>query len=212
MFAMPAPVIPDLRPWFLTLEDVAPPPLDWSEFFGNDRAVELEVGCGRGLFLVNAGTTNRATNFVGIDCDFKEGRRAARRLQKRDLPNVRILGADARIVLPEYIRDASLAALHVYFPDPWWKRRHRKRRIWNPEFVSQAARVLRAGGLLNAWTDVEEYYLVIVELVAADPVFRMLSPPAERPAEHDMDYHTSFERKKRKEGLSIFRAQWERRA
>jgi tRNA (guanine-N7-)-methyltransferase len=201
---------PDLRPWFLTLSDIPAPPFDWGKFFGNDNPVELEVGSGRGLFLVTAATARPQTNFMGIEYDFKEGRRAARRLQKRALPNVRILGADARIVLPRYVPDGSLAALHVYFPDPWWKRRHQKRRIWTPEFVEQAARMLRAGGLLHAWTDVEEYFHVIVELVAAHAAFQPLSPPAERPAAHDMDYHTSFERKKRKLGLPIYRAQWTR--
>jgi tRNA (guanine-N7-)-methyltransferase len=206
----PAFAIPDLRPWFLTLDDLPAAPLDWRAFFGNAGPVELEVGCGRGLFLVTAATTRPQTNFFGVEYDYKEGRRAARRLQKRALPNVRILGADARIALPRFIPDGSLDALHVYFPDPWWKRRHRKRRIWNPEFVAQGARMLRPGGLLHAWTDVEEYFGVIVELVGGNPGFRPLPPPVERPAAHDMDYHTSFERKKRKDGLTIYRALWER--
>jgi tRNA (guanine-N7-)-methyltransferase len=120
------------------------------------------------------------------------------------------VGADARIFLPKFVQDASLAAMHVYFPDPWWKRRHRKRRIWNPEFVAQAARMIRPGGRLHGWTDVEEYFGVILELVDAHPAFRRLPPPDERAPQHDMDYHTSFERKKRKAGFSIYRALWER--
>ncbi|MSR56334.1 MAG: tRNA (guanosine(46)-N7)-methyltransferase TrmB [Planctomycetaceae bacterium] len=202
--------IPDLRPWFLTLDDLPPPPFDGSRLFDNEHPIELEVGCGRGLFLLNAATTQPATNFLGIEYDFKEGRRAARRLQKRALPNARIIGADANVVLAKYLTDASLAAAHVYFPDPWWKRRHHKRRIWNPEFVNQLARLLPPGGQLHGWTDVEEYFGVIVELVAANPAFRLLPPPEERPALHDMDYHTSFERKKRRIGLPIYRAMWQR--
>jgi tRNA (guanine-N7-)-methyltransferase len=210
--SMSAPPIPDLRPWFVTLEDLPPPPLDWKAYFGNAQPVELEIGSGRGLFLVTAGTANPQTNFLGIEYDFKEGRRAARRLQKRAFPNVRILGADARIALPKYIPDASLSALHVYFPDPWWKRRHHKRRIWNAELVAQAARILQPGGLLHAWTDVEEYFAVILELVAAHPAFLERPPSNEKQPEHDMDYRTSFERKKRKAGLPIFRALWERQS
>ena len=200
----------DLRPYFLTLDDLAPPPIDWAEFFGNEHPVELEIGSGRGLFLLTASTTNPETNFLGVEYDFKEARRAARRLQKRELPNVRILGADARIVLPKYLRDRSVAAVHVYFPDPWWKRRHKKRRIFSPEFVVEAARILQPGGLLHAWTDVEEYFGVMREVVTGNPSFVELPPPEAHDPQHDMDYHTSFERKKRKLGLPIYRARWKR--
>lgn len=201
----------DLAPYFFTLRDIPPAPFNFAGLFGNDHPVEVEVGTGRGLFLVNAGTTCPGTNFLGIEYDFKEARRAARRLQKRELANVRILGADANIVLPRYLPDACARALHVYFPDPWWKRRHKRRRVFNPEFLNQAARILSPGGLLHAWTDVEEYFGVMTALVAENPAFAALPPPAERPAVHDMDYHTSFERKKRKLGLAIFRARWIRR-
>jgi tRNA (guanine-N7-)-methyltransferase len=207
---MSASAIPDLRPWFLTLDDLPPPPIDFRALFGNDHPVELEVGSGRGLFLVTAGASRPDTNFLGVEYDFKEGRRAARRFQKREFPNVRLLGADANIVLPKYLSDRSLAGVHVYFPDPWWKRRHRRRRIWNPGFVDQIARILRPGGLLHAWTDVEEYFEVIRRLLTPRPEYRMLPEPEERAAQHDMDYHTSFERKKRKLGLAIYRSCWVR--
>jgi tRNA (guanine-N7-)-methyltransferase len=161
----------DLAPYFFTLRDFPPAPLSLGDLFGNENPVEVEVGSGRGLFLVNAATTCPGTNFLGIEYDFKEARRAARRLQKRALPNVRILGADATIVLPKYLPDVSARALHVYFPDPWWKRRHKRRRVFNAEFLIQAARILPPGGLLHAWTDVEEYFGVMMELVAANPAF-----------------------------------------
>lgn len=202
----------DLSPYFFTLRDVPPPPLDFAVLFGSENPFEIEVGSGRGLFLVNAGTTCPATNFLGIEYDFKEARRAARRLQKRELANVRILGADVNVVLPRYLPEACAQAVHVYFPDPWWKRRHKRRRVFNAEFLNQVARVLVPGGLLHAWTDVEEYFGVMTSLVAANPAFAPLPPPPERPAAHDMDYLTSFERKKRKLGLPIFRARWARRS
>src|SRR5262245_40256988 len=199
---------PDLRPWFLTLADIPAPPLELARLFGSSQPVEVEIGSGRGLFLVNAGTTRPGTNFLGIEYDVKEARRAARRLQKRRLANVRILGADARVVLSKYFPDSSAAAIHVYFPDPWWKRRHKKRRIFTAELLKQAARILVPGGQLHAWTDVEEYFGVMTDLVAENPAFLAEAAPDERPAQHDMDYHTSFERKKRKLGLPIYRACW----
>lgn len=204
--------IPDLKPYFLTYDDLGEGPLNWVQFFGNDQAVELEVGTGRGMFLVNAGETRLDTNFVGMEIEYTEARHAAKRLQRRSLHNVRILGGDARVGIPKFIATASVAAVHVYFPDPWWKRRHRARRIFNDWFVAEAARMLIPGGLLHAWTDVEEYFQVMTGVVATNADFLPLAPPEERPALHDLDYHTSFERKKRKAGFPIYRAKWERRA
>jgi tRNA (guanine-N7-)-methyltransferase len=201
----------DLRPYFLTLQDIPPAPLEPQSLFEQPQPLEIEIGSGRGLFLVNAGQRCPERNFLGIEYDYKEARRAARRFEKRKFPNVRLLGADARIVLRDYIPSACAVGMHVYFPDPWWKRRHKKRRIFSADFLVQTARILQPGGLLHAWTDVEEYFGVMLKLVAENPEFVELPPPDERTAEHDMDYHTSFERKKRKLGLPIYRARWQRK-
>ncbi|MBI5761728.1 MAG: tRNA (guanosine(46)-N7)-methyltransferase TrmB [Planctomycetales bacterium] len=200
----------DLRPHFLTLRDLPAGPINWQSFFGNDHPVELEVGCGRGLFLQTSALVHPDRNYLGVEYDMKEARRAALRLHKRALPNVRVLGANVFEVLPKFIPDQSVAAVHVYFPDPWWKRRHRKRRVFSATFLSQVTRVLPPGGWLHSWTDVEEYFGVITELVNSHPAFVWHPPPEEREAQHDLDYHTSFERKKRQLGLPIYRARWQR--
>jgi tRNA (guanine-N7-)-methyltransferase len=200
----------DLKPFFLTLDDVEDD-LDWQTFFGNENPVELDVGCGRGLFLFNASTTHPETNYLGIELDYKEGRRAARRLWKRKQPNARVLGGDARIALSKLIRPESVAAVHVYFPDPWWKRKHKRRRLFTDEFVDLACGVLKPGGLLHSWTDVEDYFGVIGALMDHHAAFEALPPPAERTAEHDLDYQTSFERRKRQIGSTIYRGQWRKR-
>ncbi len=200
----------DLRPYFLTLQDVACP-LDWPSFFANDNPVELDVGCGRGLFLVTASTAHPDTNYLGIELDYKEGRRGARRLWKRSQPNARVLGGDARPALAKYIPPASVAAVHVYFPDPWWKRKHKRRRLFTDEFVDLVAGVLRPGGLLHSWTDVEDYFAVIRALVDHHPAFEPLVPPSERAPANDLDYQTSFERKKRQLGATIYRGLWRKR-
>ena len=87
-----APIKP-MKPWFQTVEDIGPQ-LDWTEFFGNDQPVELDIGCGRGLFLFNAAVTTPGTNFLGLEIDYREGRRTATRLMKRDLPNARVIGVE----------------------------------------------------------------------------------------------------------------------
>lgn len=201
----------DLKPYFLTIDDVQQEfggVLDWPSFFGNGNPVELDVGCGRGLFLVHAGENNPHTNYLGLEIDYREGRHGAKRLKRRQLSNVRVLGGNALIALRDLIPPQSVAAVHVYFPDPWWKRKHRRRRIFTDTFVDLCARVLVQGGLLHSWTDVEEYFEVISALMNHDPRFETLPPPEERPPTHDMDYQTSFERKKRREGLPIYRGLW----
>jgi tRNA (guanine-N7-)-methyltransferase len=200
----------NLYPHFQTMDDLPEPPLNWSVLFPEHKPVELEVGSGRGLFLVNAGLTCPEHNFCGIEYDMKEARRAARRLARRSMTNARMIGVDARLFLPYFVQDASVVAVHIYFPDPWWKRRHHKRRLFNDWFVEQASRILVPGGLLHAWTDVEDYFQLMLKTVAKNPDFVPLPPPEERPAAHGMDYHTSFERKKRLLGLPIYRARWQR--
>jgi tRNA (guanine-N7-)-methyltransferase len=201
----------DLRPWFQTLDDLSPP-LDWTVLFGNARPVELDVGSGRGLFLVSASQARPDTNFAGIELDYKEARRAARRLWKRKQANARVIGGDALRALSRYVPPQSIAAVHVYFPDPWWKRRHKRRRVFTDVFVEHVRHVLVPGGLLHAWTDVEDYFEVMRALLDHHQAFEALAAPPERPAEHDLDYQTSFERKKRKLGAAIHRGLWRKRA
>lgn len=204
----------DLLPYFQTLHDLDAAgvrALEWREFFGNDQPVEIDVGSGRGMFLVSAGTEHPERNYLGIELDYREGRRAARRLQKRKLENVRVLGADVHVVFQHYIVPGTVAAIHVYFPDPWWKRKHRRRRVFSDQFADECARLLKPGGQLHSWTDVAEYFGVISALMDHHPSFRTLPAPSETPAAHDLDYRTSFERRKRKEGCPIYRGCWERR-
>jgi tRNA (guanine-N7-)-methyltransferase len=200
----------DLRPYFLTFHDLGGS-IDWKALFGNEHPVALDVGCGRGLFLLSAAEANPGINYLGIELDYKEGRRAARRLHKRSLPNARVLGGDARIALSQLVPRESVSAVHVYFPDPWWKRKHKRRRLFTDEFVDLAAAVLKSGAALHSWTDVEDYFQVIRALMDNHARFEALPPPAERQPEHDLDYQTSFERKKRQLGARIFRGRWRKR-
>lgn len=199
----------DLRPWFQTVADL-PLPFCWQEFFGNDNPVEIDVGCGRGLFTVNASESLPDRNFCGVELDFREGRRGAKRLKKREQPNARVLGGDVHQFFDKYVPAHSASAVHVYFPDPWWKRKHRRRRVFSDEFADRLARVVEQGGLVHSWTDVEEYFGVIKALMDHHPLFEQLPPPTQREAAHDMDYQTSYERKKRKAGLPIYRGGWQR--
>jgi tRNA (guanine-N7-)-methyltransferase len=184
--------------------------IDWREVFGNDHLVELEVGFGKGLFLLTAAQAQPEINFVGVEIVRKYQLFTATRLARRGLRNVRVACADVRLFLPRCVAAASLQAVHVYFPDPWWKKRHYKRRVFTAEFVAECVRVLRPGGQLHAITDVEEYAAVMSALLAEQPALRPLPPPSEKVPSHDLDYLTNFERKFRKQGKSIYRMAYER--
>lgn len=200
----------DLFPYFRTLAEM-PCPVDWADFFGCDKPVELDIGCGRGMFLVNASVTNPDRNFLGIELDYKEGRRGAKRLQRRSQPNARVLGGDAKEFLRRYVPAHSVSSAHVYFPDPWWKRKHKKRRLFNDEFTDLLARIVQPNGLVHSWTDVEEYFGVISALMNHHAEFEPLPvPPLSEPS-HDLDYQTSFHRRRSQAGCATYRGLWRRR-
>jgi tRNA (guanine-N7-)-methyltransferase len=189
----------------------APERIDWAALFGNDHPVELEVGPGKGLFLANAARAHPDRNFFGVEIARKYARLAAERLAKQGLPNAKVWAGDIRDVLYRRVPDRSLRAVHVYFPDPWWKKRHKKRRVFTGALVAEVERVLRPGGELHVASDVEEYFALMRELIAASPAFHERPAPDVKVPEHDLDYLTNFERKYRIEGRPIFRASYDYR-
>jgi tRNA (guanine-N7-)-methyltransferase len=196
----------ELFPYFRTLDDV-PGVVDWREFFGNENPVELDIGCGRGRFLVESGLRRPEVNLVGLELDYKEGRRGAKRLAKRHFHHVRVVGGDARRFLNERVREASIDAAHVYFPDPWWKRRHRRRRIFTAEFATRLSSLIIDNGDLHSWTDVEDYFDEIRAIMDVHPDYVAQDVPEYAPD----DYRTSFHKRRAEAGCTIYRGYWRRR-
>jgi tRNA (guanine-N7-)-methyltransferase len=99
--------------------------------------------------------------------------------------------------------------VHVFFPDPWWKNRHKKRMLFTEDFANAVVRVLKPSGHLHFVTDVADYFAMVTAMLSGMPTFRPLPPPQENTPLHDLDYLTNFERKFRKEGRPIYRSRYE---
>ena len=142
----------------LKLPAELPRPWDAVQLFGRVAPLEIEVGSGKGLFLQSAAASNPAHDFLGIEIATKYARFAAARLAQCELANAVMVHGDAQPIFADLLPDESLAAVHVYFPDPWWKKRHEKRRVLNERFVRHVERTLVSGGSLHYWTDVRERF------------------------------------------------------
>jgi tRNA (guanine-N7-)-methyltransferase len=139
----------------------------FSECFGNTHPVEMEIGCGKGKFLVARATENPGINFFGIDKVSKFMNIGKTRAQKRTLPNIRFLRAEARAFLTDAIAPASVSVFHVYFPDPWPKRRHQARRVFTSEFLRLLHVRLVPEGLIEIATDDKDYFDAMKKTIAA---------------------------------------------
>ncbi len=195
---------------FLLETPAEPEVVDPAKLFGNDHPFEIEVGCGKGLFLLNSALVHSEANFLGIELDRKYLLFAATRIAKRGLKNVRLAGADARVFLSKHLPPACCRLVHVYFPDPWWKQKHRKRRLFTPEFARACEAVLLPGGRLSIATDVEEYFKTIVKVVAEQTRLSAVERVPAVAGETEI-FSTNFERKAILKGTAIHRAVYEKR-
>ncbi|RIK84458.1 MAG: tRNA (guanosine(46)-N7)-methyltransferase TrmB [Planctomycetota bacterium] len=195
----------DLSRHFRTLDDL-PRPWNGAALFGRTAPLEIEVGSGKGLFLQNASLERPAHDFLGVEVAYKYARYTAARLAKRGASNAIAVHGDGLRLFRELLPGDLLAAVHVYFPDPWWKARHHKRRVMTSAFLDDVVRTLQPGGRLHFWTDVKAYFDSTLELIARQtPLDGPLDVP-ERLPEHDLDFRTHFERRMRLHGEPVYRS------
>jgi tRNA (guanine-N7-)-methyltransferase len=148
------------------------PPLHWEAIFGfAPRGVELEIGSGKGRFLREQAAARPGDAFIGVERAEKWLRLSVERITRDGRPNVRVVRADAFDLLARWVPLGSISAIHVYFPDPWPKKRHAKRRLLGPALFDLAARAVRRGGRLAIATDVAVYFEAAREVLAAHPCF-----------------------------------------
>jgi len=175
----------------------------WLTVFGNVHPVELEIGAGDGSFLIQYAARHPEKNFLGIERLLGRLRKIDRKARRQGLSNVRGLRLEASYVLRWMIPPASLSAVHVYFPDPWPKRRHWKRRLINDAFPQLAAPSLLPGGVVYLRTDHVEYAAQMEEVFGAAKQFKRCEAPGEL-----LDVVTDFEADFRCQGIQTFQSAW----
>ena len=155
-------------PWVRLLVEQLNRRIDFEQVFGRSGPVHVEIGCGKGTFLVNEARTRPEINFLGIERANKYYRYSVDRVGRWGLKNVRIIRVDAAVFLAEFVGDECVDCFHIYFPDPWPKRRHHKRRFFCPGNMKQLIRCLKVGGAIRVVTDHSEYFKVITLLIQAN--------------------------------------------
>lgn len=192
-----------------------PTPIDWEQLFGNKHPVEIEVGPGKGRFLLEASKQSPDINYIGVERAQKYVEITRLRFEKYIrhfsvdknsgmFTNVRLVWTDANYFLTKYVPESSVQAYHVYFPDPWPKARQQKRRIFrNKDFLKAMARTLTSeSSKLYILTDFAEYFNEIQERLGQHKELKpVLSDP-----EPYKNITTNFEMKYQSEGREIYRA------
>ncbi len=178
-------------------------PLEWREIFARPGPVEIDVGCGKGSFLLWAAQAKPETNFLGVERLLARARKMDRKIVTLGLQNVRLIRIEASYLVGKLIPDESVFAYHIYFPDPWPKRRHHRRRLFNPVFVADLRRTLQRGGAVNIATDHDEYFTQITQLMTKPGEFL-----ATKPETLPREAKTDFEREFLTVGKSIFRSRY----
>ena len=179
-----------------------PQPLDFAAIFGRKAPVIAEVGSGMGETTAAIAAANPAQDYLAIEVHTPGVGSLLKQIEEQALANVRIVQHDAAEVFRDMIPTASLDGVHVFFPDPWPKKRHHKRRLLQPAFAALIAEKLRPGAYLHVatdWQDYAEHVLAVLESVPqlSNTAERFAPRPATRP-------ETKFERRGRRLGHGVW--------
>lgn len=178
-------------------------PLDLESLFGNSQPVIMEIGFGNGAATWQMAKASPDRNYLGVEVHKPGVGSLLLKLEEYGLENVRIASEDAVEFLEKRIPDASLEGICIYFPDPWPKKRHHKRRIIQAPFVALMARKIRVGGLLHLATDWEPYAEFMLEVMRPEPDFENLSPTGDICPKPEWRPPTKYERRGQRLGHRV---------
>jgi len=187
--------------------------LDFAQIFGRSSPVEIEIGSGKGTFLRHQAQARPEVNFLGIEWARKYYRHAVDRIGRWGLTNVRIIRADAPAFIRDFVPEESVDCIHIYFPDPWPKKRHHKRRLLQASNIETLIRCLKPGGEIRIATDHEDYFEQIKQ-VTSSYGDKLREIEFQRPAgarENELT-GTNYERKYVKESRPIYTLAFRKRA
>jgi tRNA (guanine-N7-)-methyltransferase len=173
--------------------------------------VIVEIGSGKGRFIIKSAAENPDKNFLGIEKSLKYTRVLNKHAEKSGLTNLRLLNAEAGYFVSKYIPENSVSECHIYFPDPWPKKRHNKRRLINSSFLQAVTLSLKPGGCIYYATDFKDYFDQIVEVSRACKEIEEIIYQEINPADEDPEAAlTNYERKYLIQGRLIYKASYEK--
>jgi tRNA (guanine-N7-)-methyltransferase len=188
----------------------------WEAIFAPDLRAPLrlvvEIGFGRGEYLLHLAAAEPQTAFVGVEVSFKRVLKMARRLARREIGNVRLIEASGEEVVRDLLTEASAAGFWINFPDPWPKKRHHRRRLLQPALVARLASRLVPGGELQVATDHEEYAEAIDAVLAGEPLLENALAPERYLRDVPGRLPTAYELEWRAEGRKLHFWTYRRRA
>ena len=185
--------------------------LRFDAVFGNGNPIEIEIGSGKGRFIISSSRDNPGANYIGIERAYKFFSLMKKRAEEARPGNVRLLRTEADYFIPAYVPLESVQAFHIYFPDPWPKTKHRRRRIVNPDFFDILRDRLAPGGCINLATDFAEYFKIMLKTGRGCAGLVELYSRTIDPAGVDPESGaTHYERKYLMHGRTIYRAAYKK--
>jgi len=181
-------------------------PLDWRVVFERAQPIEIDLGCGKGSFLLWAATADPTRNFLGVERLLRRVRRVDRKAVRGGLNNVRLVRLEATYLVSKLIPEASISTYHILFPDPWPKRRHHARRLISADFLADVHRTMTPDSAVNCATDHEEYFEWIQRAFEGSARFTEAGPVVLPP-----EARTDFEKEFVAAGKQVYRCRWLKR-